>query len=547
MFPTSSTLGSRAALAAFILAGAAAILSAPEKTQAADPRVTVTLPSFQVTLNGQTVDNRNREYPLIVYKDITYFPMTWYDSRYLGLENTWSFDQGLSVLQSNITASYHDYASAEANSARSYRAELAEGPITVNGQAFDNRSEEFPLLSFRDITYFPLTWRFAHDAFGWEYDWSESNGLSISSANPPVKDAGLPGYGAGNGFAVYKDYYYFAETDGPLNHIYRSPVSNPEAREHVYEYEYSTSYGPNPSLNFSMREGGLWLFYHTGGALMGSDHYVKLNEDGTAEAGPSGYTDFASTPLGRLVVNYGVPPTGNNLYLVPPSQSYPSENMPNMHIGDPSMIYGWSILPSEGGGSNYGHGGLDVAGTTAYVLASPYPVTDANQAEASRVRKIDLKSGKQTAVSQSGVSRFKITGDGRILYVKAADGLLYSTDLDGQHETLLSGQQKVSQFYPVGEEAFFTVLQEDGWLYRLYKAMDGKEPERVSEEAFPSIQFTSTRILAQTAGNMPTLNIYNEQGELLTRIAGKTEALFTDGAKLLLKLEGEASLKVFQF
>lgn len=68
------------------------------------------------------------------------------------------------------------------------RAELAEGPITVNGQTIDNRTEEYPLLSFRNITYFPLTWRY---------------------------DARLPEYAANNGFAVYKGYYYFAETDGP--------------------------------------------------------------------------------------------------------------------------------------------------------------------------------------------------------------------------------------------------------------------------------------------------------------------------------------------
>ena len=541
MFPTSYKLGSRIVLAGLILVGAS-ILSAPEKTQAADPRLTVALPSFPVTLNGQTVDNRNREYPLIVYKDITYFPMTWFDSRYLGLENRWSPDQGLTVQQSGITAAYHPYASAKANTASSYRAELAEGPITVNGQAIDNHAEEYPLLSFRNITYFPLTWRYAHDAFNWEYDWSESSGLSIRSSNPQVKDAGIPEYAAANGFAVYKDYYYFADTNGAMNHIYRSPVSNPGIREHVYEYAYSTSYGANTHLSFSVRAGSLWLFYHTGGAIMGSDHYVKLNEDGTAEEGPSGYTDFADTPLGRVVVNYGVPPSGNNLYLNPTESEHTIK-----HIGDPSMIYGWAILPSEGGGSNYGHGGLDVAGTSAYVLASPYPVTDANQAEANRVRKIDLKSGKQTAVTQSGVSRFKITGDGRILYVKAADGLLYSSDLNGQQEILLSGQHKVSQSYPVGKEVFYTVLQEDGWLYRLYKGRDGKEPERVSEEAFPFIYFTPNRVLAQTAGNMPTLNIYDSQGKLLTRIAGKAEALFTDGERMLLKLEDEASLRVFQF
>lgn len=119
MFPRFYKLAGRAAVAAaLILTGAAAaILFVPGEAHAAETRPTVTLPSFPVKLNDQTVDNRNREYPLIVYKDITYFPMTWFDSRYLGLENRWSPDQGLTVQQSNITTAYHAYPSAEANKA----------------------------------------------------------------------------------------------------------------------------------------------------------------------------------------------------------------------------------------------------------------------------------------------------------------------------------------------------------------------------------------------------------------------------------------------
>ena len=545
MFPTSYKLGSRIVLAGLILVGAS-ILSAPEKTQAADPRLNVALPSFPVTLNGQTVDNRNREYPLIVYKDITYFPMTWFDSRYLGLENRWSPDQGLTVQQSSITAAYHPYASAKANTASSYRAELAEGPITVNGQAIDNRTEEYPLLSFRNITYFPLTWRYAHDAFNWEYDWSESSGLSIRSSNPKVKDAGLPDYAASNGFAVYKGYYYFAETEGAQNHIYRSPVSNPGDKKHIYAYEYSTSFGNNTLLGFNVRDDALWINYHTGGATMGSAQYVKLNEDGTVEKELSGYIDFTSTPLGRVIINYGVPPFGNNLYLVPPGQSYPSENMPNMQIGNPSMMYGWSILPSEGGGISYGRGSLEVAGTSVYVLGSPYPVTDANRAETNRIWKINLKSGKQTAVTAGGISRFTLTEDGRILYVKAADGLLYASDLNGQQEMLLSGEHKVDRYYLVGDTVFFTVLVE-GWMNQLFKVEYGQEPKEVRQNYFAPVYFTKDRILAQTLGRELSLNIYDSRGEVQLRIEGIVEALFTDGEQLLFKLEGETSLKTLQY
>lgn len=537
------------ALAFLVLAGAAA-LAPSENAHAADKRYTVTLPSFTVTLNGQTVDNRNRDYPLIVYNDITYFPMTWFDCRFLGLENAWSPEQGLSVRQSNITAPYHDYASAEANTSRSYRAELADGSITVNGQAIDNRSEEYPLLSFRDITYFPLTWRFAHDAFGWDYSYTDAEGLAIRSSNPQVKDAGLPGYAANNGFAVYKGYYYFVETVDAINHVYRSPLSDPGSREQVYEYEYSTLYGPNTRLGFGIRDDGLWLSYHIGGATMGRNLYMKLNEDGSAEEGPAGYVDFYTTPLGRLIVDRGVPPHPGNLTLSRLGTSVSgeasvSENPAPVAFGDPSTIYGWKITASADS-IGYGDGDTEVIGNEVYTLASHYPVSKENQAEANRIWRISLETGARVQISREPVDKFKITGDGRILYVKASDGLLYASDLDGRQEMLLSGQQKVYEFSSVGEEVFFTVL-EDGWLHRLFRAENGKEATAVSDQAFSAVYFANDRILAQTAGNTPALYIYDSQGKLLTRIAGKTEALFQDGEYLLLKLADEPLLKVFQF
>jgi hypothetical protein len=61
------------------------LLAPSGRSRAADGNVRVTLPGFTVTLNGHMVENQYREYPLLVYKGITYFPMTWYDSRLLGL------------------------------------------------------------------------------------------------------------------------------------------------------------------------------------------------------------------------------------------------------------------------------------------------------------------------------------------------------------------------------------------------------------------------------------------------------------------------------
>ena len=40
-----------------------------------------------------------------------------------------------------------------------YTASVAAYNIVVNGKKIQNSKEQYPLLQFRDVTYFPLTWR----------------------------------------------------------------------------------------------------------------------------------------------------------------------------------------------------------------------------------------------------------------------------------------------------------------------------------------------------------------------------------------------------
>jgi len=145
--------------------------------------VQVTLPAFSVTLNDKLIENAGRKYPLIVYRDITYFPMTFYDCHYLGLETYYTNETGLEINKKNrdiVPWSYRDYESSGSNP-RTATAQIAKFPIRVNGKTIDNSKEEYPLLLYKDITYFPLTWRYAVDEFGWDYRFDEAGGLFINS------------------------------------------------------------------------------------------------------------------------------------------------------------------------------------------------------------------------------------------------------------------------------------------------------------------------------------------------------------------------------
>ena len=142
--------------------------------------VTVTLPNFPVTLNGIELVPSVEEYPVIVYNNITYFPMTYHYSSLLGLSTEWA-DNTLTVnkLDSSVDE-LRAYGRNEGNKNK-YTAAISTANIVVNGKAIDNKKEEYPLLVFRDITYFPLTWRFAVDEFGWNYSFDKKNGLEIKS------------------------------------------------------------------------------------------------------------------------------------------------------------------------------------------------------------------------------------------------------------------------------------------------------------------------------------------------------------------------------
>ena len=142
--------------------------------------VSITLPTFPININGQLIDNTNRQYPLIVYNDITYFPMTYDDCRFLGLESDYSAETGLDIRATSVGGNYNNYAASTKNPLTG-TAQIVSFAIRVNGNIIDNSKEDYPLLLYRNITYFPLTWRFAYDEFGWEYYWDVGSGFVINS------------------------------------------------------------------------------------------------------------------------------------------------------------------------------------------------------------------------------------------------------------------------------------------------------------------------------------------------------------------------------
>jgi len=169
-------------LAALLLFAAVFAFSAAPVSAASPGSVRVTVADFPVRLNGQVMNNDYAEYPCIVYNQITYVPMTYYDCRFLGLVTDWNqTTQTLKIDKSSVREPYHPTTRSAKNGPGT--AEIVTYPVVVNGKAIDNRSEQYPLIVFRQVTYFPLTWRFCVDEFGWDYKYTNETGLAISASS----------------------------------------------------------------------------------------------------------------------------------------------------------------------------------------------------------------------------------------------------------------------------------------------------------------------------------------------------------------------------
>ena len=289
-------------------------------TLSVSAKESATLPTFDVSFNGQKVESDYRQFPLIVYKDITYVPMTYYDCRYLGLTTSWDNDtRTLSIEKSGITCAYRDYIWEWKNS-KYNEVSVCDFNIIVNGKKIDNSKEAYPLLTFRDVTYFPLTWRFAVDEFGWEYNFDNENGLVITSDNPHAEIINLPK--RDGSIATDGEYYYYNGTDGYNYYegknygdkrvVCRTPVNDLSKAEVIYEMPVM-----GRVAKFSEAGGDIYFSYFAGGSpVTGNTYFRKIEKDGSVTEGYPPYHYYGKHGLNQLQANEnGISVTGDEAHI----------------------------------------------------------------------------------------------------------------------------------------------------------------------------------------------------------------------------------------
>jgi hypothetical protein len=165
-------------------------------TQAANGDKIVTLPDFSVQINGQTIDNSHMMYPLFVYKDIAYLPLTWDNIHALGINLNWDDEKGLNIRPGGESRmggfigwkkeKFHQDLSGFNDPKQALKASMPNFSVTINDSYIDNWHEDYPLLEFNDVTYLPLTWTYIHDMLQLDIRWDATQGLNIIGGQQQV-------------------------------------------------------------------------------------------------------------------------------------------------------------------------------------------------------------------------------------------------------------------------------------------------------------------------------------------------------------------------
>ncbi len=439
------------------------LVSATVVGYGASSAVNVTIPQFTVQLNGIKVDNTYRKYPFLVYKEITYFPMTYYDCRFLGVESQWNEkSRVLSVKQSAVGGAYQDYKTNLKNK-NAYQAQISNAALNVNGAAIDNRKEPYPVLLFRDVTYFPMTWKYGVNSFGWNYQFDQTNGLVIRSKNASVTSLTLPVEKLADGeynFVLAGERYFYQGQNGI---IYMTSTTNPADAKKVYQLPVF-SYGDGKQLvyaSLSNEHGNAVLRYHQGGATMGSDMKLTFASDGTYKEETEDYlyrasfVDLVTQEKKEVSVYYGMFSDTENLKL--------------------SVKDGESIL--LGDSTTRYMGTPVIAGESVFVIGRPEIAE--GETERSSLYKINMATNEVQQLTQNDlyVSEIKLEEKSKTLYAvtgKLQNGefierSLYSMNLEGVNQKKVAALVKdAPQFSILDGNVYYTSgSSQNQVLYRL--------------------------------------------------------------------------------
>ncbi|MBR5528293.1 MAG: hypothetical protein IKV97_04755 [Clostridia bacterium] len=290
------------------LSALAALSCAVTPVCADDSRVTAVIPDYQVVIDGSSVYYADSLYPFLNYKGITYFPMTYDYCHAMDLTTGYLKHSAFMVAYQPSDGElpvYETVANTKYNTAL-----IPTYNIYINGKKADNKNAEYPLINFRDITYFPMTWDYAVDEFGWQLTF-ENGILEINTGNNNARAFYIEEEGAG--FTVL-DTSYDEEIplgDGVFTSRYvkrYSKLDHASGELSVLEdYTPSQDQIPaNSAVEVTVKNGEV---YYKENKLEGifiepaTDNFTKPESIENAEYSVNAYTVGACAPLTVIVAD----------------------------------------------------------------------------------------------------------------------------------------------------------------------------------------------------------------------------------------------------
>lgn len=278
----------------------------------------------------------------------------------------------------------------------------------------------------------------------------------INNANydkPQVYEVNLPisvrdGGSFLGAFTIAGDYFYYECDDG---NIYKSPIDNPEQREAVYELPLWTYGSGYVYPHLSTVDNYPILSYHQGGASMGTDYQIRINEDGTSEILNEGHSRKIFFRDITLKFSYGIGQINRNLAVKK------NDDDEYTNIGNPDYFYHYKFYLSNGDFRD------DVyrIGDNIYLLARYSPASGGGSYL--EIHEVNIKTGEDVKLCDNFISSFTIL-DNTIYFLDSGDHLYKMQVGESTVERLLD--TTVDSFVVLNHQVYY-IKKYGGELYKL--------------------------------------------------------------------------------
>ncbi|MBF4695967.1 hypothetical protein [Fusibacter ferrireducens] len=183
--------------------------------------VNASMPCYIIALNDEVYDNTTAEYPFITYKNILYLPLTNQNCAFLGIKSSAYFQiptksNTLFIGNADPTVVKLDVLSKKRKNPLSVKASIYDYKVALNEIAsdefFENNLSTYPVITYNDMTYLPLTWENVVEKLDWQYAYDSEDGfvLKTQDVNRPVLDDHIIGVQSPHSikqYAIFEDIY----------------------------------------------------------------------------------------------------------------------------------------------------------------------------------------------------------------------------------------------------------------------------------------------------------------------------------------------------